>query len=153
MRPPCFAVFLLVLFIFLSSACVQGIRLEKSIKSAGRPKLHEGTLMETSNNGDMGDQVILCKEGHCTGKGRKLFTASTPTSTTTSKSEENGENKANPTPKVKSGNQENGEKQEKFPVDSPTTSEHQEVQEQYADIMDIAEMDYSPARRKPPIHN
>ena len=68
-------------------------------------------------------------------------------------SEENGENKANPTFKVKSGNEENGGKQEKFPVGSPTTSEHQEVHDQYADIMDIAEMDYSPAKRKTPIHN
>ncbi|OMO88030.1 hypothetical protein CCACVL1_08584 [Corchorus capsularis] len=67
----------------------------------------------------------------------------------------NGENKANPatSSKVKSGNQENGEKQEKLPVASPTTSQHQEVHDHYADIMDIAEMDYSPARRKPPIHN
>ncbi|XWS27114.1 hypothetical protein CRYUN_Cryun26dG0088700 [Craigia yunnanensis] len=152
MRPSCLAVSLLVLFIFLSS--VQGIRLEERFKSAGHPKLHEGTLMKTSK-GVMGE-VILCKEGHCTGKGRKLFTAttaSTPTSSTTSKSEENGENKANPTSKVKSGNKKNGEKQDKFHVDSPTTSEHQEVRDQYADIVDIAEMDYSPARRKPPIHN
>ncbi|XWS73016.1 hypothetical protein CRYUN_Cryun02cG0089800 [Craigia yunnanensis] len=152
MRLSCLAVSLLVLFIFLSS--VQGIRLEKSFKSAGHHKLHEGALMKNSN-GVMGE-VILCKEGHCAGKGRKLFTAttaSTPTSTTTSKSEENGENKANPTSKVKSGNEENGGKQEKFPVGSATTSEHQKVHDQYADIMDIAEMDYSPAGRKPPIHN
>ncbi|XVE98457.1 hypothetical protein REPUB_Repub03eG0108300 [Reevesia pubescens] len=153
MRPSCLAISLLVMFIFLSS--VQGIRLEKSFKSAGHPKLHEGALMKNSN-GVMGD-VILCKEGHCKGKGRKLLTAttaSTPTSTTTSKNQEiNGENKVKPTSKVKSGNQENDEKQEKFPVGSPTSFEHQEVHDHYADIMDIAEMDYSPARRKPPIHN
>ncbi|KAK6236101.1 hypothetical protein QUC31_019864 [Theobroma cacao] len=152
MRPFCLAVSLLLLCIFLSS--VQGIRLEKSFKSARHPKLHEGTVMKTSN--EVMGEVILCKEGHCSGKSRKLssaMTSSAPTSTTTSKSEENGENKGNRTSKVKSGNEENGEKQEKFPVGSPTSSEHQEVHDQYADIMDIAEMDYSPARRKPPIHN
>ncbi|XVF88252.1 hypothetical protein PTKIN_Ptkin19aG0034700 [Pterospermum kingtungense] len=152
MRPSCLAVSVLVLFIFLSS--VQGIRLETSFKSAKHPELHGGTdtLMKTSSNGVMGE-VILCKGGHCTGKGRKLLTATTAgtsTSTTTSKSEENRENKANPTSKVQSDNQGNGEKQAKVvPVGSPTTSEHQEVE----DIMEIAEMDYSPARRKPPIHN
>ncbi|XVF34507.1 hypothetical protein REPUB_Repub18cG0064500 [Reevesia pubescens] len=150
MRPSYLAVSLLLLFIFLSS--VQGIRLEKSFKSAVlHPKLHEGVLMKDSN-GVLGD-VILCKEGHCTERGRKLLTASTastiPASTTNSKSEE----KANPTSKVKSGNEETGGKQEKFPVGSATDSEHQEVHDQYADIMDIAEMDYSPAKRKPPIHN
>lgn len=34
------------------------------------------------------------------------------------------------------------------------TSEHRELHhEHYPDLVDIAEMDYSPARRKPPIHN
>lgn len=36
-------------------------------------------------------------------------------------------------------------------VQTLTTSEHHH--EQYPDLVDIAEMDYSPARRKPPIHN
>lgn len=63
-------------------------------------------------------------------------------------SEENGENKSNLTSKVKPDI--NGGKKEKF--------QHQEQKEvheheQYADIMDIAEMDYSQAKRKPPIHN
>ncbi|XVF47979.1 hypothetical protein PTKIN_Ptkin03bG0153400 [Pterospermum kingtungense] len=142
MRPSCLTLSLLVLFIFLSS--VQGIRLGKSFKSAGHHKLHEGALMKNSN-GVMGD-VILCKQGHCTGNSRKLFTATTaitPTSATTLKNEE-----ANLTSKVKSGNEDNGGKKEKIHVGSPTSSsEHQEEE------MDIAEMDYSPARRKPPIHN
>ncbi|XVE71559.1 hypothetical protein DITRI_Ditri10aG0161000 [Diplodiscus trichospermus] len=153
MRPSCLAVSLLALFIFLS--CVQGIRLDKIIKSEVHQKLHEGALMKNSNK-VMGD-VTLCKEGpHCIGNGRKLLTATTASTsipTTTSKNEENGEKKANFTSKPQSGNEENVGKQEKFPVGSPTTSEHQEVHDQYSDIMDIAEMDYSPARRKPPIHN
>ncbi|GMI97631.1 hypothetical protein HRI_003432300 [Hibiscus trionum] len=50
---------LLVLFIFFSST-VQGIRLEKSFKS-----------MENSN-GVIGD-VILCRQGHCTGTQKRTF--------------------------------------------------------------------------------
>ncbi|GMI81176.1 hypothetical protein HRI_001786900 [Hibiscus trionum] len=148
MRPSSFVASSLVLFVFLSS--VQGIRLEKSFKSAWHPKLHEEALMKNSN-GVLGN-VIFCK-GHCTGNSRKLLTATTattPVSSTSSKSEDRGDNKANTTSKVKLGNKDNGEKQEEVPVGSPTTSE---VHEQYADIMEIAEMDYSPAKRKPPIHN
>ncbi|KAL4335239.1 hypothetical protein GQ457_07G041310 [Hibiscus cannabinus] len=148
MRLSSLAVSFMVLFIFLSS--VQGIRLEKSFKSSWHPELHEEVFMKNSN-GVMGE-VVFCKEGHCTGNSRKLLTATTatPASSTSSKSEDSGENKANTSSKVKIGNQENGGKQEKVPVGSPTTSE---VHDQYADIMEIAEMDYSPAKRKPPIHN
>ncbi|KAK8581671.1 hypothetical protein V6N13_144681 [Hibiscus sabdariffa] len=146
MGPSSLALTSLVLFVFLSS--VQGIRLEKSFKSAWHPQLHEEALMKNSNR-VLGD-VIFC-EGHCTGNSRKLLTATTtPASSTSSKSEDSGDNKANTTSKVKLGNQDNGEKQEEVPVGSPTTSE---VHDQYADIMEIAEMDYSPAKRKPPIHN
>ncbi|KAH1067798.1 hypothetical protein J1N35_032785 [Gossypium stocksii] len=153
MRPSCLeAVCFLVLFIFLYS--VEGIRLEGSFKSSGHDlKLHEEALMKISN-GVMGD-VIFRKQGQCRGNSRKLLTATTTATTTasstSSKSEDGGDyKKANPTTTVKSGNQENGEKQEKVSVSSPTSSEQQD---QYADIMEIAEMDYSPAKRKPPIHN
>ncbi|KAK8540689.1 hypothetical protein V6N13_027005 [Hibiscus sabdariffa] len=126
------------------------IRLEKSFKSSWHPKLHEEVFMKNSNR--VLGEVVFCKEGHCTGNSRKLLTATTATaaSSTSSKSEDSGDNKANTSSKVKLGNQENGGKQEKVPVGSPTTSE---VHDQYADIMEIAEMDYSPAKRKPPIHN
>ncbi|KAA3490642.1 Peptidase B [Gossypium australe] len=132
------AVCFLVLFIFLYS--VEGIRLEGSFKSSEHDlKLHEEALMKISN-GVMGD-VIFCKQGQCRGT-KKIIVAL---------SEDGGDyKKANPTTRVKSGNQENGEKQEKVSVSSPTSSEQQD---QYADIMEIAEMDYSPAKRKPPIHN
>ncbi|GMI92831.1 hypothetical protein HRI_002952400 [Hibiscus trionum] len=144
MRPSSLTVSFVVVFIFLSG--VQGIRLEKSFKT-WHPKLHEEAFMKNTN-GVVGD-VIFCKEGHCTENSRKLLTA-TPAYSTSSKSEDSGDNKANTTSKVKLGSQENGGNQEKVPVGSPTTSE---VHDQYADIMEIAEMDYSPAKRKPPIHN
>ncbi|KAE8675862.1 Detected protein of unknown function [Hibiscus syriacus] len=150
MRPSSLAVSFMALFIFLSS--VQGIRLEKSFKSPWPPKLHEEAFRESSD-GVVGE-VIFCKEEHCTGNSRKLLTVTTATATaasaTSPKSEDSGDNKANTSSKVKLGNQENVGKQEKVPVSSPTTPE---VHDQYADIMAIAEMDYAPAKRKPPIHN
>ncbi|KAE8700178.1 Detected protein of unknown function [Hibiscus syriacus] len=149
MSPSSLAVSSLVLLVLFS--IVEGIRLEKSFKPSRHPKLlHEEASMKNSNE-VLGD-VILCK-GHCTGNGRKLLTATAAAATafsTGSKSEDGGYDKANTTSKVELVNQGNGEKQEKVPVGSPTTSE---VHDQYADIMEIAEMDYSQAKRKPPIHN
>lgn len=47
-----------------------------------------------------------------------------------------------------------GGKRESFSVDSSPDSNHREATpERYPDTLDIDEMDYSPARRKPPIHN
>ncbi|KAG8491693.1 hypothetical protein CXB51_014936 [Gossypium anomalum] len=154
MRPSRLAVSLLVLFIIYLSS-VQGIRLDKSFKPAGHDPIQEGALMKSSN-GVMGD-ILLCKQGHCTGKGRKLFTATnaiTPTSSTISEREDKGENKVIPISTLKPAVEgENGGKPEKFLVGSPTTSQHPDVYHHYVNIMDIVEMDYSPARRKPPIHN
>ena len=39
-------------------------------------------------------------------------------------------------------------------VDTLSTSKHKDVpEEHYHDLVEITEMDYSPAKRKPPIHN
>ncbi|KAG5032496.1 hypothetical protein JHK82_016080 [Glycine max] len=39
-------------------------------------------------------------------------------------------------------------------VDTLSTSKHKDVpEEHYHDPVEITEMDYSPAKRKPPIHN
>ncbi|KAK8697396.1 hypothetical protein V6N13_113547 [Hibiscus sabdariffa] len=65
MRPSCLAVSLLVFLIFFSS--VEGIRLEKSFKPTGNPRLH--AVMKNSY-GVKGD-FIICKEGHCTGTKKK----------------------------------------------------------------------------------
>ncbi|GMN47440.1 hypothetical protein TIFTF001_016619 [Ficus carica] len=62
----------------------------------------------------------------------------------TVQNEKNGKNKADPIS--------NGEKGRT--VNSLRTSEEQPDQfERYPDVVDLAEMDYSPARRKSPIHN
>ncbi|XP_037495188.1 uncharacterized protein LOC105641227 [Jatropha curcas] len=134
-------------------------------------KIHEEkkstSLIERSNkNGGFGD-VILCKEGQCTGmSSRKLATVTTSTiftTTTTTKKEEMDGNKADsnnhlPIPRVqeipkgsRSGNGEVGGEHEKFTINSSSpTSEQQKMthEDNYVDIMD-----YSPAKRKPPIHN
>lgn len=92
---------------------------------------------------------IGCREEKCEGNNRKLSS----TSTTNLKNASN-----NPT--IQKGLSENTDvkvnedRQEDFPMNSPappSSSKHQE--EGYTDVMGITEMDYSPARRKPPIHN
>lgn len=66
------------------------------------------------------------------------------------------ENKSDPMSKDKPVNGKSAE-EKNFVVNHGTTdtSEHQEFahREHFPDIIDVAEMDYSPARRKPPIHN
>lgn len=61
-------------------------------------------------------------------------------------------------PNEEKGNGTDGEELNLTVKSSSSTSdhEHREVpipNEPYSEITDIAEMDYSPARRKPPIHN
>ncbi|EEF29884.1 conserved hypothetical protein [Ricinus communis] len=154
MRP-----FLVVSLLFLSTLLVhqaKGIRLEKGFMQVEHQKLHdkeEKSSLINRSTGGIGE-VIICKEGHCTGMNRKLTTVitsatSTSTTSTTSKNKENGGTKANPMTKGISSNGEVGEEHEKFTINSSPNSEHQEVtHDSFVDIMD-----YSPAKRKPPIHN
>ncbi|KAJ0090931.1 hypothetical protein Patl1_14857 [Pistacia atlantica] len=85
------------------------------------------------------------------GMTRKLITATTTSSSSsTTTVNKNEGNKATPTTKGKSSSNGDGDtegEQGNFPTNSPPSSE------QYVDITDITEMDYSPAKRKPPIHN
>lgn len=69
--------------------------------------------------------------------------------------EKNGENKADTNSKGKSGSGELGEKENSMVKGRPTSevSQSHDHHEQFPDIIDLAEMDYSPAKRKPPIHN
>ncbi|GAA0170131.1 hypothetical protein LIER_24463 [Lithospermum erythrorhizon] len=89
---------------------------------------------------------------HAQGGGRKLLTKTTPGSTiiTTSKNEETE-------PKMKeqtnNGNETVKRKGENVvSVDSPHAV-NENHQQHYPENEDIADMDYSPALRKPPIHN
>ncbi|PON46144.1 hypothetical protein PanWU01x14_253670 [Parasponia andersonii] len=119
---------------------------------------------------------IACKDRqHCSGISRKLFSVTLPstTTTTTSKNEKiNGKNniKAHDDPMIANGDrvkstsstthnrQHSGEdldyQKKSSSVNSlSTTSDVIEHNELYPDVVDLAEMDYSPARRKTPIHN
>ncbi|KAH7569122.1 hypothetical protein ACOSP7_012346 [Xanthoceras sorbifolium] len=145
----------------------QGIRFKIGLLSFGQDQpaeIHElekmSTMMKTSNHEDgssVGGQSI-------TGiMNRKLIT------TTNSKiNEKIEETNANPrslsssSPSSKSKSSDHGERNlgtNSPPPPPPTTSGHSSdydeiSQEHYhVDITDITEMDYSPARRKPPIHN
>ncbi|KAK1550756.1 hypothetical protein Q3G72_024248 [Acer saccharum] len=87
---------------------------------------------------------------------RKLITTTT---TPTSTSETNiGENKANPRASSSKSKSSSDDVESNSPPPATTSSEHSSDDEishdhYYVDITDITEMDYSPARRKPPIHN
>ncbi|KAJ6741893.1 hypothetical protein OIU85_016022 [Salix viminalis] len=154
---PSLVVSLLVLSFLLQQA--QGIRLEKGFKQVGadqKVQAEEITpLKEKSNDGRVLGEAVLCKEGHCTGMNRKLIAVTTSTSSsptiTTSKNEKNGENKADP---ISKGRSTIVGEHEKLPVNSSPKSEHQVLTKDHdEETMDLTEMDYSPARRKPPIHN
>ena len=67
--------------------------------------------------------------------------------------EKNGENKADPISKGRSTTGEIVGEHEKLSVNSSPNSEHQVTKDHYEETMDLTEMDYSQARRKPPIHN
>ncbi|XP_031277421.1 uncharacterized protein LOC116135853 [Pistacia vera] len=151
------AISLLLLSFCLSGA--QGIRFEKGLLfSFGHHKsqnMHEERSISLMKEGSDIGEVILCKEGQCSsssssGMTRKLITTTTTSSSSTTTANKNEGNKATPTTKGKSSSNGDGDtegEQGNFPTNSPPSSE------QYVDITDITEMDYSPAKRKPPIHN
>ncbi|KAL5100837.1 hypothetical protein RYX36_005164 [Vicia faba] len=122
-----FLVSLLLLFLFLTKA--QGIRLDKGSLAARQNKYdEERNLLKRNNSNDTDEETVLCKDEHCTGKikNRKLFTSSASALDANSKTKG----------KVK-----------EFKVDK------QQEEDVHEDLMDITDMDYSPARRKTPIHN
>ncbi|CAK7338538.1 unnamed protein product [Dovyalis caffra] len=113
------------------------IRLEKGFMQVGAQKVQEekSSLKERSTNGGVLGEVILCKEEHCTGTMEK-------------RNDKNGGNNADPIAKGRSSNGEIAGKHEKLSVNS-----EQQVTKDHYEEMDLTEMDYSPARKKPPIHN
>ncbi|KAA0050046.1 uncharacterized protein E6C27_scaffold675G00250 [Cucumis melo var. makuwa] len=141
---------LLLLFFFLSNQA-QGIRLGNGImiKLVGQPAK---TLEEEVVEGFR--KTTICENGHCnSGNNRKLMTVTTPpipsspTPSTRNNEEEN----------YKKGNPKSSNKEESSSVKKKDDLENSEAVsknlEAALDLIDIAEMDYSPAKRKPPIHN
>ncbi|XP_006359519.1 uncharacterized protein [Solanum tuberosum] len=107
-------------------------------------------------NGDVGEVNIICKDDHCSssGRNRKLMTKTTSTSspiTTTTSTEniKNEGNKAHDTTILKGQSS-----SENFSINSsPETGHRKTSSDHHPDVLDLAGMDYSPAKRKPPIHN
>uniref|UniRef100_A0A803Q8I7 Uncharacterized protein n=1 Tax=Cannabis sativa TaxID=3483 RepID=A0A803Q8I7_CANSA len=149
MRPSFTVALLLILSLTLSEQA-QGIRLGKwdfmssllgANKEEHKPIIdHEKEIITSSSNKavknndkDEEGNNIMCKDGECSGNSRKLFsttTVTTPpssTSTTTSKTT--------------------------ITTSDIDDDQHPDQYEPYSEAVDLAEMDYSPARRKTPIHN
>uniref|UniRef100_A0A1D1YNQ0 Peptidase B n=1 Tax=Anthurium amnicola TaxID=1678845 RepID=A0A1D1YNQ0_9ARAE len=135
--------FLLLLLLFTT---VQGIRLKGEPLGAFQGKLQE----EKSSAPTVGESPVagthLCSEGgRCSGRSRKLITEATPGHKSSTRSEGmgyKGSQRLHPMEEVAGFHA------------SPTASEHrQSAPETYHDIIDISGMDYSPASKKPPIHN
>ncbi|XP_022135362.1 uncharacterized protein LOC111007333 [Momordica charantia] len=145
---------LLLIFSFLSNQA-QGIRLGngiiKPIGQLEKSLAEESPLIEEG----FGKIFTLCRKGQCnSGNIRKLLTATSPSSSTPSitRNNEEGENFKRGSPISKK--EELSVKDKKELDNSEAVSENLEAgQEHYPDLVDIAEMDYSPAKRKPPIHN
>ncbi|KAF5200968.1 hypothetical protein FRX31_009442 [Thalictrum thalictroides] len=151
----CFILFSLLLKI-------QGIRLEPGLKKPDQQQRvvdHEEKkerLIEVEETGV--EEHILCKDGHCSGRSTRKLITKTPSTTTTSKNVKSEGTKVDPKMNHQPTDHAHGHggNEENFSVKSSSSpkSEHGEATTgQYPDIIDIAGMDYSPARRKPPIHN
>ncbi|PHT28774.1 hypothetical protein CQW23_31627 [Capsicum baccatum] len=121
------------------------------------PKSKENALKERSDEGGSKEVNILCKDGHCSssGRNRKLMTKTTSTispitsTTTTTKNIKNEGNKAHDTTTILKDQTSS----ENFSVNSSPETGHRKISSDHPDVLDLAGMDYSPAKRKPPIHN
>ena len=148
---------LLLLCLLLSQA--QGIRPEKGFSSVRQQNKNiqeeENASMKRSNiaAGLAGELSNIASSGGT----RKLISVTSPSSaTTTSKNEKKGrKNRGDSEPKGENVNSHGGE-DGNGKAKSPVVSKQQEAaaaHQHYPDLADMTEMDYSPARRKPPIHN
>ncbi|KAK4414955.1 hypothetical protein Salat_2602500 [Sesamum alatum] len=132
---------LLMLLLLLSSVLLvheaQGIRLVKGSIADREHNIQEFLPGKRHNEGHVDEEaVIVCKKKQCSGRIRKLTMTLISSTSTIAKNDKNEENK-----------------EENLSVNpSSTNPDHQQGQPT-PDILDIAGMDYSLARRKPPIHN
>ncbi|KAI3679510.1 hypothetical protein L2E82_51251 [Cichorium intybus] len=143
---PSFIFTLLLLSIILYQA--QGIRFDKStISSSNHPELITKTSLSIQDDGSAMATELL------PGINRKIMTktiSSNPPSTDRKISD------YYPQSDIKFTHRRIG-KEENFPTTSVSiNSKHgkmEGVSKRYPDVIDITGMDYSPAKRKPPIHN
>ncbi|KEH37879.1 hypothetical protein MtrunA17_Chr2g0304701 [Medicago truncatula] len=149
-----FLISLVLLSLLLTKA--QGIRLERG-SLAARPNKHakESNLLRRSNSGD--EEAILCKDEQCTGKikNRKLFTTSTSAIHANSKKGSRDVAFNTNVKKVNAG----GNEGNTTGNDKANGKEHeirvkqQQEEDVREELIEISDMDYSPAKRKTPIHN
>ncbi|KAK7347150.1 hypothetical protein VNO80_21677 [Phaseolus coccineus] len=139
---PSFVVFLLLLSLLLAQT--QGIRLGKVSLPVQQQKQQNGesTLLKRSNS-DAEETVLCNKDKECTGKlkNRKLITTSISTTQSLSKNVEESKAEHLVYENTRNVNAVSSWKQKNVP------------EEHNHDLVEITEMDYSPAKRKPPIHN
>ncbi|XXG64643.1 hypothetical protein AAC387_Pa05g2538 [Persea americana] len=130
----------IILFLLVKA---QGIRLESRCITTHHEIREERSSIEGSAVGEF----VICKDGHCSGRSRKLMTPAKATS-------ESARNKGVEVEvTAKKNSRTVGSNGKNFDVESPKLEHQVSTAESYPDDIDIAGMDYSPAKRKPPIHN
>ncbi|PKU66565.1 uncharacterized protein LOC110111693 [Dendrobium catenatum] len=132
MRPAMSLVNLLLLFLLFNDTA-EGIRLEQhSLVSIHRISTQEAYLRGGARSSE---EEVLCREGEtCSGwNNRKMMMIKTREATASSPKSEGVK-------EIKGNSDQSPDKESTSP-------------ESYPDILDIAGMDYSPAKKKSPIHN
>ncbi|XP_047182482.1 uncharacterized protein LOC124848752 [Vigna umbellata] len=148
---PSSVIFLLLFSLFLTQA--RGIRLEKGSFAAHQHKQHdeESNLLKGINSAAKKDATLCEDEQYCAGKrkGRKLVTSSISTNQDISKNVKNEGNETEATENDSSRNY-----KVKWEGKEIFVNKQEEISdENYMEFVDIVGMDYSPAKKNPPIHN
>ncbi|XP_073007643.1 uncharacterized protein [Typha latifolia] len=121
---------------------VVGIRLEEESRAALQiSNIHE--KLSLKGDGSVVESQPSCEfDRHCSGRSRRLIGKTS----STSKMEKSNEMKVEA-----KGDGAVGSREDLRSAPPPPPARKQP--QTYPDILDIAGMDYSPAKRKPPIHN
>ncbi|XP_068649450.1 uncharacterized protein [Aristolochia californica] len=145
MRNVTVSAFLFLLLLILVTA--QAIRLPRESASSSSSSSH-GKLQEEEKwvGASINGEVVHCKDGHCSGGSRKLRT-NTKSASESTKAERVEE-------KTTTSHHESHNSFDKKREGLSVKPTHPETTTtKYPDVLDLAGMDYSPAKRKPPIHN
>ncbi|GAB2300264.1 hypothetical protein Dimus_034299 [Dionaea muscipula] len=115
------------------------------------PHGQQWNMMVTENVGHVKELVIFRREENCSsGKRWKLLSSAMQSKSTTTTIETSSSSSSESLKKA--GTLELNEKQQNASASSTSMARKFEA-EKFDDLMGITEMDYSPAKRKTPIHN
>ncbi|CAA2963766.1 Hypothetical predicted protein [Olea europaea subsp. europaea] len=149
---------LLISLLILMLHEVQGLRLTReSVSTRHHHNIPQESIPDKRINVVV-EEVVHYKSSHGSGRNyRKLMTKTSTHISSTDAMIKNDKTEGNKD-RTKSEDKSRSEKipgtEENLPTNpSPVTEKQQPVAEPYPGILDIAGMDYSQARRKPPIHN